>query len=65
MTDENKIKSLNDDIEFLRGFRDFREDTQPDPDLLKALNSAIKCMKKELEKLMEENNESTKQDQKA
>lgn len=54
MTDEDKIKSLNDDIEFLRSFKDFREDTQPDPDLIKALNSAIECMNKELDRLLKE-----------
>jgi len=55
-----KIKSLNDDIDFLSSFKDFREDKQPDPDLLKALNSAIECMKKELYKLLltEDKNES-------
>ena len=53
----NQIKSLNDDIEFLRGFKDFREDVQPDPDLLKALNSAIECMQKELDRLLKEDKE--------
>lgn len=51
----NQIKSLEDNIEFLRGFKDFREDVQPDPDLLKALNSAIECMQKELDRLLKEN----------
>lgn len=54
MSNTDKINSLTDDIDFLKGFRDFREDTQPDPDLLKALNSAIDCMQKELEKLFKE-----------
>ncbi len=54
MSNADKIQSLTDDIDFLTGFRDFREDTQPDPDLIKALNSAISCMQKELEQLFKE-----------